>query len=231
MRKPLKILRFSAVVLFLALGAKGAAAQDIDSPYRFVDPGQQVNAFGGLVETDPGTLELGPESGVAYGLRYGIRLAGPFSIEAAVGVFPTTRAVQDTAIAGPDTTLVATGAEADLTIGLASADLRFDITGPRTWHRLMPFALLGVGAAFTLSEDDEADTDVNANVRYDYGTRLMGELGIGMEWFAAEQLTVRLDARNMLWRIDAPVGLQRLDAPTQEWVQNFLLSAGVSFRF
>jgi len=27
------------------------------------------------------------------------------------------------------------------------------------------------------------------------------------------------------------VGLHQLDAPTEGWVQNFLLSAGVSFRF
>jgi hypothetical protein len=35
----------------------------------------------------------------------------------------------------------------------------------------------------------------------------------------------------MLWKIEAPVGLRTLDAPIEEWVQNFLLSAGVSFRF
>ena len=95
----------------------------------------------------------------------------------------------------------------------------------------MPFALLGLGAAFTLSEDDGVDDAVEPDVRYDFGTRLVGELGVGVEWFLADQLTVRLDARNMLWRIDAPNAMRLLDAPNEEWVQNFLLSGGVSFRF
>lgn len=224
-------LRFYTVAGFLALSASGVAAQDIASPYRFVDESQHATAFVGLMATDPGTLDLGPESGLAFGARYGIRLSGPFVIEAQAAFFPTSRAVQDTVIGAADTAVVATGAEADLNIGVVSAALRFDITGPRTWHRLMPFALLGVGAAFTLSQEDGVDDDVESDVRYDFGTRLLGELGLGVEWFAADRLALRLDARNLLWRIDAPLGLQQLDAPNQEWVQNFLLSAGVSFRF
>jgi hypothetical protein len=228
----LRSLHFKAVALLLGLSASGAAAQDIDSPYRFVDPGQQVNAFVGAIETDIGTLGLGPESDMAYGLRYGIRLAGPFSVEGAATIFPTARAIRDTVIAGADTSLVGTGSEADMTIGIIAADLRFDLTGPRTWHRLMPFALLGVGAAFKLSEDDAADDSLEPNVRYDYGTRLVGELGLGVEWIPVERFTLRLDARNMLWKIEAPTALRALeDAPSEEWVQNFLLSAGVSFRF
>ena len=224
-------LRFSILAGFLALSATGAAAQEIASPYRFVDESQHVNAFVGLVETDPGTLELGPGSGVAYGGRYGIRLTGPFVIEGQVAVLPTSRAVQDTAISATDTAVVATGAEADMLLGVLSAALRFDLTGARTWHRLMPFGLLGVGAAFTLSEEDGVDSDVDSDVRYEFGTRLLGELGLGVEWFTTDRLALRLDARNMLWRIDAPLGMQQLGAPTSEWVQNFLLSAGVSFRF
>lgn len=224
-------LHFRLPALLLALSATGAAAQQIESPYRFVDPSQQVNAFVGGIVTNRGALELGPESDMAFGLRYGIRLTGPFSIEAALTGFPTNRSIQDTVVVGADTTTVPTGTEADLTLGIGTADLRFDITGPRTWHRLMPFALLGIGAAFTLSEDEDADTSLDADLRYDFGTRLVGELGVGVEWFPVEQLTVRLDARNMLWQIEAPLGLRTLDAPIEEWVQNFLLSAGVSFRF
>lgn len=221
------------IIPLLLVGATAGSAQNIDSPYRFIDRNQQVNVFAGQVLTDPGALDLGPESGTAFGVRYGLRLAGPFSVEAAVMVFPTSRAVQDTAIVGPDTTVVpaAGNPEADLTLGIATADLRFDITGPRTWHGLMPFALLGVGMSTVISEDDEQDLDLDPDLRYRYGTRLVGELGLGVEWFPAERLTVRLDARNLLWQIDAPSGLQTLDAPLEEWVQNFLLSAGVSFRF
>ena len=227
----MRSLHFRASALLLALSASTASAQNIESPYRFVDPAQQVNVFAGGIESDAGTLGLGPESDMAFGARYGIRLSGPFSVEGAVTIFPTNRGIQDTIISGADTSLVSTGAEAGMTIGIVTADLRFDITGPRTWHRLMPFALLGIGGAFAITEDDAADEALDPNLRYDFGTRLVGELGLGVEWFPADHLTLRLDARNMLWKIEAPPGLQNLDAPTEEWVQNFLLSAGVSFRF
>lgn len=224
-------MHFAAPALLLGLTAGAAAGQTIESPYRFIDPGQQANAYVGWIATDAGARDLGPESALTYGLRYGIRVTGPFSVELAAGVLPTTRSVQDTAIAGADTTIVDTGIDADITLGIATADLRFDITGPRTWHGLMPFALLGVGGAFVLSEDDAADEIVEPDVRYNFGTRLMGDLGVGVEWFPVERLTLRLDARNQLWQIDAPRALRTLDTPSSEWVQNFLLSAGVSFRF
>jgi hypothetical protein len=227
----LRRLLLSSVLLFSSASASALAAQDIDSPYRFVDQAQQVHAFVGGISTERGALDLGPESDLAFGLRYGIRLAGPFAVEASATVFPTARAIHDLVIDGADTTLVPTGAEASMTLGIATANLRFDITGPRTWHRLMPFTLLGVGGAFVLSEDDEADADLESNVRFDFGTRLVGELGVGVEWIPTDHLSVRVDGRNMLWKVKAPTGLQTLDAPTEEWVQNFLLSAGVSFRF
>lgn len=226
-------LHFRLPVLLLALTATGASAQQIESPYRFIDEAQQVGLFVGQVLTDPGTLDLGPESGTALGARYGIRLAGPFSVEAAAMVLPTSRAVQDTFVVGTDTTAgpAEGNPSADMTLGIATADLRFDITGPRTWHRLMPFALLGIGAAFVVSEDDEQDLDLDPDLRFRMGTRLVGDLGIGVEWFPLDRLTVRFDARNMLWQVEAPVGMHTLDAPLEEWVQNFLLSAGLSFRF
>lgn len=229
----MRSLHSTTVALLLALTASAAAAQDIDSPYRFVDPAQQVNVFFGAIESDAGTLGMGPESDMAFGVRYGIRLTGPFSVEGAATVFPTARTIMDTVVVGVDTSLVSTGVETDMVLGIVTADLRFDITGARTWHRLMPFALLGAGGAFVLSEDDQADVDVNVDsgVRYDFGTRLVGELGVGVEWFPTERFTLRLDARNMLWKIKAPDAVLTLGGPTDEWVQNFLLSAGVSFRF
>lgn len=226
-------MHFRLAALSIAFSATGAAAQQIESPYRFVDDGQQAGVFVGHVLTDPGTLDLGPESATGVGLRYGIRIAGPFSVEAAGMVLPTTRAVQDTFVVGTDTTSgpAEGNPSADMTLGIATIDLRFDITGPRTWHRLMPFALLGIGGAFVVSEDDEQDLGLDPDLRFRMGTRLIGDLGVGVEWFPLERFIVRLDARTMLWQIDAPNGMRTLDAPLEEWVQNFLLAAGVSFRF
>lgn len=225
-------MRSIVIAMVLAALASPLAAQRIDSPYRFVDTTQQLGVFAGYVFTDPGSLDLGPESAAAFGARYGIRVTGPFSIEGSAMVLPTSRLVRDTAVSagGTDTTHTTVG-EADMTLAAVYADLRFDVTGPRTWNGLMPYVVFGVGAAFPISNEDAADEDLPSGDRYRFGTRLVGDLGLGVEWFPLERWTVRLDARDFLWKIEVPQGLRTLDTPEDEWVQNFMLSAGVSFRF
>jgi len=216
-------------VAVLLMSAAPLSAQDIDSPYRFVDRNQQVGAYAGYVITNPGDLDLGPESAPAFGARYGLRISGPFNIEAGAMLLPTTRVVQDTAISATDTAVVQVG-ESDLTLMMLNANLRFDITGPRTWNGFLPFALLGIGVAFPISEG-ENDTQVNSDVRYRFGTALVGDFGVGVEWFPLERWSVRLDARDALWKVETPLGLRQLDVPNEEWVQNFVLTAGITWRF
>lgn len=219
------------VLAGLAVTADALTAQTIRSPYRHVDERQAVGFFGGYIFTDRGELELGPESGLAFGARYSIRLGGsPFSAEANVGLFPTTRVVFDTV--GVDLPLAEVG-EADLTLLLADASLRFDLTGPRTYYGFMPFVLAGGGLAAALSEDDDADSDLAADARFRFGTRFAGHVGAGFEWFALPRLSLRAEAKDMFWKLRTPHAFarQNLDVSGSEWVQNFLLSLGLVYRF
>ncbi len=222
----------SLVTGLLLLGAGTASAQRIPSPYRYVDESQSITLFGGYVLTDAGALELGPRSGPIGGLRYSLRLGGPFNVEASAGYLPTTRIVWDTA--GVDQPPERLG-EADLSLLLADASLRFNITGPRTYHGFMPFALLGGGIALAVSEDDDLEeaAELAAGTRFDFGTRFAGHVGAGIEWFAMRRLALRAEARDVFWKLGTPQAFQalELDVPDSEWVQNFVLSLGVAYHF
>lgn len=230
------MLRTWRALLPLATGllasAGAAPAQMISSPYRYVDEGQSAALVGAYAITDRGALELGPRSAPVAGVRYSLRLGGPFDAEASVGYLPTTRVVWDTAAAGQPPVRVG---EADLSLLLVDASLRFNITGPRTYHGLMPYALLGGGFAVAASEDESVEdaAQLAPDARFDFGTRFAGHVGAGIEWFATRRLALRADARDVFWKLGTPAAFVRQDPglPDSEWVQNFVLSLGAAFHF
>lgn len=225
------------------LTAAPAATQSITSPYDFVDRGQGLFAYGTYVFTDRGTIEIGPHSGPAAGIGYSIRVSGPFTFDSRIAFFPTTRTVFDRQDAGHDPDairedpmvgLVDVGT-ADLSLLLTDASLRFDITGPRTWNNIQPYALLGLGGVFRISSEHEAEEnirqDVDLRVRFRNG--FTGHFGAGAEYHATSRLSVRLDARNMFWRLHVPDGFITTSRviDDRQWVQAANLSLGLGFRF
>src|SRR5690606_29299151 len=222
-----------ATVVACALLPAPAAGQTIRSPYRHLEETQAGGLFAGYVAADRGSLELGPGSGPIFGGRYGIRISGPFTAEGEVAFLPTSRYVVDlvTDEDDPDGIPVPVRLrEADISLLLLTAALRFNLTGPRTYRNLQPYLLAGGGAAISVS--DEETTDLDPDVRFDFGTSFAGQLGGGIEWFAMRRLALRLDGRLLFWQIDNPRAFTELgNVSSSEWVQNFYFSAGAAIHF
>jgi hypothetical protein len=208
------------------------AAQTIESAYRFLDFRQSASVFGGRIVTNPGSLDLGPKSGTIFGVRYDFDTAGPFVLEAEFGWITATRAVQDTV---PEDTTRMTVGEADFGAITGSVALRFNITGPRTWHGLLPYLLFGLGFTKDLASEAAVEKDLPADVRYDFGSRFTATIAGGVEWLATSRVGLRFDVRNMLWKVKTPgpflFGDRALSLPSSEWTQNVALTAGVTVRF
>ena len=238
------ILRGTAIPALMLLAvalAAPAGAQQVDSPYDFVETAQGIRVFGGYVFTDRGTLGIGPGSGPVVGAGYNIRISGPFEFDAQTSFLPTSRTVYDitptdsaTLREDPTAGLVELGT-ADLALLLIDATLRFDLTGPRTWHRLQPYALIGAGGVFTLASDNSAEeslpTDVDLRVRFRNG--FTGHVGAGVEWHLARRFTLRADARDLLWKIRVPSGFFQPGRiiDDEQWVQTAHVTLGVVWRF
>ncbi|MCI0432899.1 MAG: hypothetical protein L0271_04520 [Gemmatimonadetes bacterium] len=207
-------------------------AQQITSPYRFLETRQAATGFAGYLAASDGSLELGPRGAAVLGGRYNLIVSGPLALEAEIGYFASTRAVLDT-VPG-DTTRQSIG-EADFTIAMASGALRLNLTGARTYRGLLPYVLFGLGAAIDFSDASPLDAELPPDVRFEFGTSFTGVLGGGIEWLAGPRLAVRLDARNLLWKVKTPraflAGEQSLRLPSDEWTQNLAISAGLVIHF
>jgi hypothetical protein len=227
--------RTSSVLVALVLvvvGVHAAHAQAIRSPYRFIEETQTGGIWAGYLATERGEIGFGPEAGPIFGARYSIRLSGAFTVEADAGYFSSTRTVLDTAVVDDEFEQVG---EADFRALLLNGSLRFNLTGPRTWHRLQPYVAFGAGAAVDISPSADAESTLAVDARYDFGTSFAGQFGGGVEWFPSERVTFRFDVRDVLWKINTPTAflLSRLgdEITTDQWTQNFLFSAGAALHF
>jgi opacity protein-like surface antigen len=230
-RIPSYALTAAAVLL---LFAAPASAQRIDSPYRFLDHSQSLGVYGGYLNAAEGRIGAGPQSAPIFGATWHLRVSGPFALGVDIGLSPSSRTVRDTSFVVEDSSWTAVG-DADMTLLVAMANLRFNVTGARTWNGLQPFLLFGAGVAVDLSGTSEVDLEVESNARFSHGTSFAGQLGAGLEWFPSSRLSLNAAARNVLWKVRVPEAFVLTEAgrslPRSEWEQNFVLAAGLSLHF
>jgi hypothetical protein len=231
-----RFLRSISGALGLALLIPVAAsAQSLSSPYKWIAERQSAGIFAQYLAPSAGRLGAGPNSGPGAGLRWGIDISGPLALDVEASYSPLTRPVVDTAIVASDSSRVVKG-EADMQLIYAGANIRFNLTGARTWHGIQPFALFGGGLAIDLSGENGDDAKVARDVRFGFGTSFAGQLGAGFEWFASPRLAARFDGGMLLWKLKAPSAFVVNPAgkaviPASEWERNFKISAGLAVHF
>src|SRR5690606_25570926 len=118
-----------------ALLATPAAAQRIDSPYRFLDHSQFGSLWAGHVSPAEGRIGNGPEAGPILGASWALRVSGPFALNIETAYMPSTRTVRDT-VFNDATSVYEPLGEADTGILTVLGNLRLNLTGSRTWYKL-----------------------------------------------------------------------------------------------
>ncbi|HEX2091331.1 MAG TPA: hypothetical protein VHG28_02975, partial [Longimicrobiaceae bacterium] len=220
-------------------GASALRAQTIPSPIRYIETRQWAGAFAGYLFSNPSVginetdIELGPRSAPLVGLQYGFRFAGPLAGEARVGFGPTERKVYAPGTAtGSDPAVPQEVGTADVALLMGEAGLVFSLTGQRTWHGIAPFLVGTGGLVADLNRGSDADEEVTAAARYDFGPAFAVGFGIGTDWFPTERLSVRLEGRDRLWKIEVPPGLRPSSVRSaSEWTHNFSISLGAALHF
>jgi hypothetical protein len=206
-------------------------AQQITSPYRFIETSHSLGIYAGYLLTDPGTPAVGPQNAPIVGIRYNLRLTGPLSGEAAISFAPSERQVirDDTLVQGINPQ--PTGETPAMNLLFAEAGLRFHVTGARTWRGLAPYAVVTGGVAADLSGRTEADEALPEVQRFRFGPSFALGAGVGTDWFLSERLSLRLEARNHILRLQIPAGVQEALRSENRWTNNFGLSLGTAFHF
>lgn len=217
--------RLSFALLLLAAPLPSpAAAQAIDSPYRFIEKAQSLELFAGYIATERGRRDLGPHSAPMVGLRYGGRLAGPVVAGAGLSFIPSKRTIYDSD--GAD--LVALG-DVDAPLLMGEANLRFHVTGERTWHGLAPYIGASGGIIANLAGTSDLEEDLSTEERVDFGPAFAVGASLGTDWFLTERISVRAAGMTQLWRFTTPAGLAGREE--SEWLNGYGGTLGVAFHF
>jgi hypothetical protein len=222
---------------FFALAA-AASAQEVYSPYRFVETRQEAAISVGQAFTSTGQLGIGPRSGDWVAGRYSLEFGGALALESNLGLLMTERDVIDIRRDEGDQVV----GRADANVASLDVRLRLNVTGHRTWHGLQPFVVFGGGLAFATGWDrtPELDAEVPPIDVYEFGTRFMANVGGGLNIHLSRRFALRADGVLNLWKIGTPEGYRDatrdvpLDLsmiPDDEWVSVKLLTVGLSWRF
>ncbi len=220
--------------LFLG-GERALGAQErITSPYRYIEENHSVGAFAGYLWTQSLDPDLGPQPAPLFGIRYSIRLGGPVSGEAALGMIPAERTVfaargvdpQD-----PTRTVPEAQGTANMPLLLAEAGVRLSITGPRTWHGLAPYLVATGGLVADLVRGTALDEEVPEDERFRFGPGFAVGAGVGTEWFVTRRFSLRGEVRDQIWRIAIPGGLTETGQQVNQWTNNLGLSLGAALHF
>jgi len=222
-------------ILALAAAAPGVQAQQITSPYRHIETTHSLGAFAGYLWTDRGDqgLEIGPHSAPLMGIRYNILFGGPAAGEASLSFAPTRRDIYHR-VEGPEgMEVVPSGQSVNTTLGLLEAGVRFHLTGPRTWHGLAPYALLtgGLVSDFGRGGAEEEEIELPDDQRFRLGPGLAVAAALGTDWFLTDRVSVRIEARNQIWRLTSPAGFTPTTGAETRWTNNPVLSVGGALHF
>lgn len=228
-----RILLHLVLALVPAAALAGpSSAQEIDSPYRFIETRKEMALFGGWMAPAEGRFGYGPQSGPTFGFRFGVSVAGPLELEADLGWSALTRDVIDpTPEAGPSVV-----GEADVRQYHALLRLQAPITGRRTWNGLQPVLWTGLGLRGDAAGTQIGDLAISEQYRVQTGTQFAATFGGMVRLVVSERWAIRLEGGALLYRLDTPGGYSEealgFEAVGQnEWVTapSFGLSLGYRF--
>ena len=217
-----------ALLLLLVIPAAPAVAQvghePSKSPYRDIVGDQNITAYASYFDGSGGTLGIGVHDGWMYGIRYQLRANRFISFGFGLSYGPDLERNVIDPFAEPGSRV--TG-PVQIEVWLPEALLQFNFTANKSWHRIAPYAGIGLGAGF--SSTVASDTLYRSSVRFVFtpyaGTRI----------YLANALAIRLEARMPLYKISYPNqyydGFEPIIGTGGEWIASGWFLAGLSFNF
>ena len=201
------------------------------SPYTDLEYRQEATFFGGYYNAGEDRVGVAPGSGPMFGVRYDLRLGGPASLTSKFAYVRGERTVIDPRRPADDR-VVENGAA--WPVYMADVGISLNLTGQRSYRRVVPFVNGAVGVA----SDLKGGADVGA---WKFGTPFAFSLGGGIKWVPAGNLQARIDVFDQLYQIKYPNSyyvtasdgtsvLQTRDGKS-DWTSNLGLTFGVSYLF
>jgi hypothetical protein len=226
----LTIAFMAAQLATRALGAQDVGHAPEASPFRDLPYRQELSLFAGYYNGSEGKAGVAPAGGPAIGMRYEIRIGGPAQFTARLTHATPDRTVLDPALAESVRNL----GERAWPITIADVGISLNLTGQKSWRRLVPslHGGVGIGSDFGKSGDPGG---------FDFGTPFAFTFGGGVRLERDGPLQLRIDVADYLYQLEYPAAYTSAPAgstpilsagsSTSEWTHNLLLSVGLSYRY
>lgn len=205
------------------------------SPYRDVTLLPAIGVYAGHLSGDRGRVDAGPSNANTLGLRYelpsGRSMLFQFNVAYLAGDRFILNPFADSSSADRKT------GPYDTNLLLTEIALHLRLTGNKSWHRMGPYAGLGLGVLFDVHSP--GDTTKSG---YKFGTKVgLATIG-GFRWYAARHLFLNPEARLEFWKLKYPSSFHAQLSPdgsrivpiTQnltDWTTHPWLSIGLGWTF
>lgn len=227
--RTLKIAVACAVLAAPLSAQVGHAPQT--SPYIDLEYKQEATLFGGYYNAGTDRVGVAPGSGPLFGVRYDLRLGGPASLTTKFAYASSKRSIID-----PRRPAANRVVQADVAwpVYMADVGISLNLTGQRSYRRLVPF----VNGALGVASDFKGGADVGA---WKFGTPFAFSFGGGIKFVPSGNLQARIDISDQLYQIKYPSSyyvtasdgtsvLGTTDAKS-DWTSNIGLTFGLSYLF
>lgn len=234
-REPGALTRRVAACLMMIVAAAAPARAQVGyepeaSPFRDLEYRQELTGFVGWFNAGDDVAGVAPQGGPIMGARYDVRVGGPAMFSARVARVASDRRVVDP-----------TKPEAERLVGeeswplyVGDVSLAINLTGQKSWRRLVPVVSGGAG----LVSDFESDADVGG---YQFGTQFAFSFGAGVRYVPGGRFQARVDLTDWLYQVEYPESY-RVDAsdgtsvirdsqPLRNWKHNVAITIGASYLF
>ena len=200
------------------------------SPFRDLEYRQELTGFAGWFNAGKDIAGVAPQSGPIVGARYEVRVGGPAQFTARVARVASERRVLDPAKPAAERDL---GTES-WPLYLGDVSLSINLTGQKSWRRLVPVINGGAG----IVSDFEGDADVGG---FQFGTQFAFSFGAGVRFVPGGRFQARVDLSDHLYQVEYPesyrvpasddTSVLRNTQALRNWKHNVALTVGASYLF
>lgn len=226
----MKAFLFGVVTLLAAVPAAAQVGHDpTSSPYRDLEHKQELTWLAGYVRARHDPAGVAPRSALATGVRYEINLVGPLGLSADL-----TRTFAERRVLDPAKPRVTRdmGTES-APVYAADVALALDLTGRKSWHRIVPQLRAGLGVLSSGAKDDSSG--------FAFGTPFAFSFGGGLKFVPGGRLQLRMDVTDRVFKLNYPDSYYRNASdntsvleettPRSFYTHHAALTVGVSYLF
>ena len=193
MRERVKALLVGAAALLVATSAQAQVGHvPARSPYVDLEYKQELTLLGGYLQVRHDPAGILPKSRGMFGVRYEATLTGPLAISGdLITGFGDRNVVDPTKPAA--TRNVGTQSNPVVEADIAAA---MNLTGTRSWHKLVPQVRAGIGLIRSAARDDSSG--------YAFGTPFAFVFGGGVKYVPGGRFQLRADITDRVFKQNYP---------------------------